>query len=103
MRPYVDRIFHKPIVYLGFTRQYFDSNWKLYTENIKGPYHASLLHVFFATFGIFRVGMKGRCIPDEGSRPAQRCLHGAGCRGRQYDGLQEPEDPLIRRQIPPGR
>jgi anthranilate 1,2-dioxygenase large subunit len=65
MRPYVDRIFHKPIVYLGFTRQYFDSNWKLYTENIKGPYHASLLHVFFATFGIFRVGMKGRCIPDE--------------------------------------
>ena len=69
MRPYVDRIFHKPIVYLGFTRQYSDSNWKLYTENIKDPYHASLLHVFFATFGIFRVGMKGRCIPDEAHGP----------------------------------
>jgi anthranilate 1,2-dioxygenase large subunit len=65
MRPYVDRIFHKPIVHLGCTRQYSDSNWKLYMENIKDPYHASLLHVFFATFGIFRVGMKGRCIPDE--------------------------------------
>ena len=65
MRPYVDRIFHKPIVYLGCTRQYSDSNWKLYTENVKDPYHASLLHLFLATFGIYRVGMKARCIPDE--------------------------------------
>jgi anthranilate 1,2-dioxygenase large subunit len=65
MRPYVDRIFHKPIVYLGCTRQYSDSNWKLYTENVKDPYHASLLHLFLATFGIFRVGMQARCIPDE--------------------------------------
>ncbi len=65
MRPYVDRIFHKPIVYLGCTRQYSDSNWKLYTENVKDPYHASLLHMFHTTFNIFRVGMKARCISDE--------------------------------------
>ncbi len=65
MRPYVDRIFHKPIEYLGCTRQYSDSNWKLYTENVKDPYHASLLHMFHTTFNIFRVGMKARCIPDE--------------------------------------
>ena len=30
MRPGLDRIFHKPIVYLGCTRQYSRSNWKLY-------------------------------------------------------------------------
>ena len=65
MRPYVDRIFHKPIEYLGCTRQFSDSNWKLYTENVKDPYHASLLHMFHTTFNIFRVGMKARCIPDE--------------------------------------
>ncbi len=64
MRPYVDRIFCKPVVYLGCTRQYSDSNWKLYLENTKDPYHASLLHLFHTTFNIFRVGMKARCIPD---------------------------------------
>jgi anthranilate 1,2-dioxygenase large subunit len=64
MRPFVDRIFHKPVVYLGCTRQYSDSNWKLYLENVKDPYHASLLHMFHTTFNIFRVGMKARCIPD---------------------------------------
>ena len=64
MRPYVDRIFCKPIVYLGCTRQYSDSNWKLYLENVKDPYHASLLHLFHTTFNIFRVGMAARCVPD---------------------------------------
>lgn len=66
MLTYVDRIFHKPIEYLGCTRQYSNSNWKLYLENVKDPYHASLLHLFHTTFNIFRVGMKARCITDEG-------------------------------------
>jgi anthranilate 1,2-dioxygenase large subunit len=64
MRPYVDRIFHKPVVYLGCTRQYSNSNWKLYLENVKDPYHASLLHLFHTTFNIFRVGMQARCLTD---------------------------------------
>jgi anthranilate 1,2-dioxygenase large subunit len=64
MRPWVDRVFHKPVEYLGCTRQYSKSNWKLYFENVKDPYHASLLHLFHTTFNIFRVGMKARSIPD---------------------------------------
>jgi anthranilate 1,2-dioxygenase large subunit len=64
MRPWVDRVFHKPIEFLGCTRQYSKSNWKLYFENVKDPYHASLLHLFHTTFNIFRVGMKARSIPD---------------------------------------
>lgn len=64
MRPYVDRIFHKPIEYLGCTRQYSNSNWKLYLENVKDPYHASLLHLFHTTFNIYRVGMKAHCVSD---------------------------------------
>lgn len=63
MRPFVDRIFHKPVAYLGCTRQYSDSNWKLYQENVKDPYHASLLHLFHTTFNIFRVGMRAKCLP----------------------------------------
>lgn len=64
MRPWIDRIFHKPIVYLGCTRQYSRSNWKLYFENVKDGYHASLLHLFHTTFNIYRVGMKVRQIAD---------------------------------------
>ena len=55
MRPWIDRIFHKPIVYLGCTRQYSKSNWKLYFENVKDPYHASLLHLFHTTFNVLGV------------------------------------------------
>ena len=64
MRPYVDRLFNKEIVYLGCTRQFSDSNWKLYLENVKDPYHASLLHLFHTTFNIFRVSMKATCASD---------------------------------------
>lgn len=64
MRPWIDRIMHKPIVYLGCTRQYVNANWKLYFENVKDPYHASLLHLFHTTFNILRVGMKARSLPD---------------------------------------
>ena len=58
------RVFHKPVEYLGVTRQFSRSNWKLYFENAKDPYHASLLHLFHTTFNIARVGMTTRCIVD---------------------------------------
>jgi anthranilate 1,2-dioxygenase large subunit len=64
MRPWIDRILCKPIEYLGCTRQYVSANWKLYFENVKDPYHASLLHLFHTTFNILRVGMKARSLPD---------------------------------------
>ena len=53
MCSWIDRVMCKPIVYLGCTRQYAKSNWKLYYENVKDPYHASLLHMFHTTFNIF--------------------------------------------------
>lgn len=64
MLPWVDRIFHKPVTYLGCTRQYARSNWKLYYENVKDPYHASLLHLFHTTFNIYRSNMQGRTLVD---------------------------------------
>ncbi len=65
MRPWVDRLTGKKLTYLGCTRQYARSNWKLYYENVKDPYHASLLHLFHTTFNILRVSMKARVILDE--------------------------------------
>jgi anthranilate 1,2-dioxygenase large subunit len=65
MRPGLDRIFHKPIVYLGCTRQYSKSNWKLYNENVRDPYHATLLHAFLSTFNLSRVGMRTEMVADQ--------------------------------------
>ncbi len=54
MLHWVDRVMVGPVEFLGTSRQYIHSNWKLYTENTKDPYHASLLHLFHATFGLYR-------------------------------------------------
>ena len=65
MRPGLDRIFHKPIVYLGCVRQYSKSNWKLYNDNVRDPYHASLLHAFFSTFNLLRAGSRFEIVADQ--------------------------------------
>jgi salicylate 5-hydroxylase large subunit len=63
---YYDRIFNGTgLKLLGYQRQRIPSNWKLILENIKDPYHASLLHVFFVTFGLFRVDQPSRVLIDE--------------------------------------
>lgn len=53
---------------LGYNRQHIPANWKLMQENIKDPYHATLLHVFFVTFGLFRADQKSAVEMDEEGR-----------------------------------
>ena len=50
---------------LGHSRQRIGANWKLMLENIKDTHHASLLHVFFVTFGLFRVDNESRVEMDK--------------------------------------
>src|SRR6202012_3339805 len=40
------------------------NNWKLYIENVKDSYHASILHLFFTTFEINRLSQTGGIIVD---------------------------------------
>ena len=54
----------KPVV-LGRFTQALPNNWKLYVENVKDSYHASLLHLFFTTFELNRLSQKGGIIVDE--------------------------------------
>ena len=55
MLRYFDRVFDGcELQVLGYMRQRTPANWKLMFENIKDPYHASLLHVFLVSFGLFR-------------------------------------------------
>ena len=44
---------------LGRFTQALPNNWKLYFENVRDTYHASLLHLFFATFRITRLSSGG--------------------------------------------
>lgn len=54
----------KPVV-IGRYTQALPNNWKLYVENVKDSYHASILHLFFTTFEINRLSQKGAIIVDE--------------------------------------
>lgn len=55
----IDRVVGRGMVLLGTYSQYMPNNWKLYMENVRDSYHASILHMFQATFRINRLSMKG--------------------------------------------
>lgn len=64
-----DRVFDgRELRILGVSRQRIPANWKLMFENIKDPYHASLLHVFLVTFGLFRADNPSRTEMDATGR-----------------------------------
>ena len=69
MLGYFDRVFDgRKVDVLGYMRQRIPSNWKLMMENIKDPYHASLLHVFLISFGLFRADQESSMEMDETGR-----------------------------------
>src|ERR1700683_757501 len=57
----------KPKV-LGHYRHSLLGNWKLYHENLKDPYHATLLHTFLVTFGLLVVGNRSLMLADKSGR-----------------------------------
>ncbi len=59
MRANIDRVLGREMVLLGSYSQFMPNNWKLYMENVRDSYHASLLHVFFTTFRLNRLSMDG--------------------------------------------
>ena len=63
-RSWIDRTLNRPVRVLGYSRQLIDANWKLYAENVRDPYHGSLLHLFNATFGVARISQEGGVSMD---------------------------------------
>ena len=53
------RVLHKKLEVIGRFTQPLPCNWKLYMENVRDTYHASLLHTFFTTFRITRLSQGG--------------------------------------------
>jgi phenylpropionate dioxygenase-like ring-hydroxylating dioxygenase large terminal subunit len=62
---YLDRVYGRPMRVLGHHSQYLRNNWKLVMENVRDPYHASILHLFFGSFGLSRQTMKGEALVDD--------------------------------------
>ena len=64
---------------LGIHRNTLPGNWKLYHENLKDPYHATLLHTYLTTFGLFVTSNESQILVDRMGR------HGA-LLSRRSDG-----------------
>jgi phenylpropionate dioxygenase-like ring-hydroxylating dioxygenase large terminal subunit len=66
--PRLERVLKKPLKLLGTYTQVLPNNWKLYMDNVKDTYHASLLHLFFTRFRINRLTQGGGVfVSDDGA------------------------------------
>ena len=74
----------KPVV-LGRVTQVLPNNWKLYMENVKDSYHASILHLFFTTFELNRLSQKGAHHRRRERRPSRQLFRDRhrGAEGRR--------------------
>jgi phenylpropionate dioxygenase-like ring-hydroxylating dioxygenase large terminal subunit len=52
----------------GYHRNILPFNWKLYQENLKDAYHATLLHAYLTTFGLFSADNKTVILTDSTGR-----------------------------------
>ncbi|MES2106036.1 MAG: aromatic ring-hydroxylating dioxygenase subunit alpha [Pseudomonadota bacterium] len=48
----------------GYYKNELPANWKMYLENLKDPYHATLLHSFLVVFGLMVAGNESAMIAD---------------------------------------
>ncbi|HXS42641.1 MAG TPA: Rieske 2Fe-2S domain-containing protein [Stellaceae bacterium] len=55
----IARVCRAPMEIIGRFKQTLPNNWKLFMENTRDSYHASLLHVFFTTFRLNRLSQRG--------------------------------------------
>jgi anthranilate 1,2-dioxygenase large subunit/terephthalate 1,2-dioxygenase oxygenase component alpha subunit len=61
----IRRVLNRPVRILGRSTQVLPNNWKLYAENTKDAYHASILHTFLTTFRINRLTQPARIFIDD--------------------------------------
>ena len=62
MSKFLARNLGRPLKILGVHSQMIHNNWKLYAENVRDSYHATLLHTFYTTFKVNRLDMDGGII-----------------------------------------
>ena len=90
----IRRVMRARVKLLGGYSQVLPSNWKLYMENVKDSYHASLLHAFFTTFRLNRLSQKGGVIlSDTGGNHITYSM-AADVAGKEYEqaGMRSAQD-----------
>ncbi len=91
----IRRIAGKKMEIIGRFTEVLPNNWKLYAENARDTYHASLLHVFFATFRINRLSQRGGVVvsPAGGSHVSETFAPDKAT-DDAYAGLRSVDDEL---------
>ncbi len=78
---------------VGRFTEVLPNNWKLYAENVRDTYHASLLHLFFATFRLNRLSQGGGTqVNETGSCHVSTTLAPDQDEDRTYDGMRSVDD-----------
>ena len=82
----IRRVMRRPVKVIGRYTQILPNNWKLYIENVKDSYHASLLHLFFTTFRLNRLSQPGGIIVDDsGGHHVSYSMLEPGAASAEYD------------------
>lgn len=81
----IRRVMKAPAKLLGGYSQVLPGNWKLYMENVKDSYHASLLHMFFTTFRLNRLSQKGGLVVSESGGNHISYSMTADVAGKEYE------------------
>ena len=88
------RVLNRPIRVMARFVQPLPNNWKLYIENVKDTYHASILHTFLATFRISRLTQGGGVLvsPDGGNHSSYTIAVPEGANANAYKEQQIRSD-----------
>jgi anthranilate 1,2-dioxygenase large subunit/terephthalate 1,2-dioxygenase oxygenase component alpha subunit len=80
---------------IGRFTEVLPNNWKLYAENVRDSYHASLLHVFFATFRINRLSQGGGInVSPNGGCALSTTLAPTDAADTSYSDIRSVDDSL---------
>jgi phenylpropionate dioxygenase-like ring-hydroxylating dioxygenase large terminal subunit len=78
---------------IGRFVQVLPNNWKMYAENVRDSYHASILHLFFATFRINRLSQGGGLIVSpNGGCSVSSTIAPTDSDDRTYEGMRSVDD-----------
>ncbi len=87
------RVLRRPVEIIGRFTQTLPNNWKLYAENVRDTYHASLLHLFFATFRINRLSLGGGVtLSPSGGHHASATRVPTEARDTAYQGMRSVDE-----------
>src|SRR5438067_3866682 len=89
----IRRVLNRPAKIIGRSTQVLPNNWKLYAENVKDTYHASILHAFLTTFRINRLSQPGSInIDDSGGNHFSQAKMDYAAEDAEYKAAQLRSD-----------